>query len=161
MLELEFQNAQAHLEAFKPDTDKVEGALVPVAYLHFSSNQDADILAFFEPTLKAFYFDENGPRDLALGLPLRDQHAVFPHARDEEMCGAVLKVEYGLGTMTFVDVILDKFTLSPRDGGRVIVTMRAKVRADEAQAGKLYMLQKQEVRITLEPVDQEDLPEAA
>jgi hypothetical protein len=157
MLQLELEKTNAVLLQFKPDVDKVG----PLATLKIATVQDADVLAFFEPTLKDFYFNKDGPRDLADGLPLRDPHAVFPHKRDEEMTGAVVKVGYGLGPMVFVDAVLDGFLLTPRDGGRVQIECQVTVRPGEEQAGKLFMLQHQTFELTVEPMELATMADAA
>jgi hypothetical protein len=159
VLELEFEKTNGVLHDFDPNTEK-NGE--PYAYLTISTAQEADVLAFFEPTLKAFYFDENATRDLALGLRLRDDHQVFPHRRTEEMGGATLTVDYGIGNpMVLMDTALNSFELTPMDGGRVVVVFRAKVRLTEEQAGKVFMLQKKAITISVEPAELPELKEAA
>jgi hypothetical protein len=157
MLQLELQKATATFENFNPRVEKDGPDKVPAADLKISAPQPADVLAHFSPTLKAFYFDEKGPRDLAEGMPLRDPHAVYPHARDEEMTGATVTIDFGVGEpMVFQDAKINTFRLTPMAGGSVIVSFRVQCRPDERQAGKLYLLQETGITISVEPAE---LPE--
>ena len=164
MLELELDQTKAILETVSLDTKKRkgEGVKEPVTYLMISTNQDSGVLAFFEPTLEEHYFNKNGPRDLADGLPLRDLKEVYPHDRTEVMAGATLRIGYGVKhPMHFSDAILDKFSLTPVNGGRVIVRFRAEIRPEEAHVGKLYFLQEKEIELTVEPLELPVMKDAA
>jgi hypothetical protein len=150
MLELELDNAKATLEGggWKPGKEDQ-----PFLYLNLSVAADADVLAFFSPDLKNFYYNENATKDLAGGLPLRDPDMVFPHKRREEMTGATLTIKHGLGEMIFTDAVLDEFELTPMINSTVVVAFRAKVFPQEGHVGKLFFLQKREVSLTVEPME--------
>ena len=161
MLELELDNAKATLEDYDPKVGKVGGVRERSALLKVSIDVTADILAHFEATLKdrLFVLDE----DLAGGvLRVRDSGEVYPMARSEEMFRATVKIDYGLGKpMHFPEADLDEFRISPMDGGGVILFARIKVKPDEGQAGRLYMLHGEPITLTVEPAVQPMLKEAA
>lgn len=157
MLRLELEKTNGVLLSFKPDIDDAG----PIGTIKITTVQEADALAFFEPTLKAFYFNKDGPRDIADGLPLRDPHAVYPHKRDETMGGCILKVGFGLGEMVFASAELDDFHLTPKAGGMVVIEFRAKIRYDEIKAGKLCMLLDKTFELSIEPVELKEMKNAA
>ncbi len=162
MLQLEFDKVTATFENFNPRVEKDGPDKVPAADLKVSVATDADVLAFFSPKLKQMYFNENGPHDLADGLPLQDPHAVYPHARDEEMAGAQVSIDFGVGDpMVFTDAKVNQFKLTPMAGGSVIVAFRVQCRPNELQAGKLYVLQESGITLSLTPAPLPQLKDAA
>jgi hypothetical protein len=162
MFEFELTAVPGTLENLNPRIEKEGKEKKPAADLRLSVSQSADILAHFSPSLKAFLFNENGPRDLADGLPLRDPHMEYPLGRDEEMVGATVKLEYGVGEpMVFADAKVNQFKITPMAGGSAIVGFRVQCRPTEIQIGKLYLLQEQAVTLTVEPPEQKKLADAA
>lgn len=162
MLQLEFEKVPATFESFNPRVEKDGPDKIPAADLKVSVNTDADVLAYFSPMLKWFYFDENGPHDLADGLPLRDNHAVYPHSRDEEMIGATVSIDFGVGTpMIFQGVKVNQFKITPMPGGSVVLAFRIQCRPSEVQAGKLYLLQETGISLTIEPVELPNIERSA
>lgn len=162
MLDFKLTNAAATLENFNTRTEKSGPDKVPAADLKISVVQGADVLGLFSPKLKEMLFDEKGPRDLADGMPLRDPHMVYPLARDEEMTGAEVAIEFGVGkAMVFADAKVNTFRLTPMEGGSVIVGFRVQCRPDEKQAGKLYMLQEQGITISVTPAKLPEMKDAA
>jgi hypothetical protein len=162
--EFELTNAAATLSNLNPRVEKKGGnkEKVPAADLHFSCVQSADVLAFFSPTLKSFVFDEKGPRDLADGLPLRDPHMVYPLSRDEELLNATVKLDYGVkAPMEFEDAKVNRFEITPMEGGSVKVGFRVQCKPDEKQIGKLYLLQEQSVTLSIEPGELPEMKENA
>jgi hypothetical protein len=163
MLQLEIEDKNATIMQFNPGMKTLKGAGVrlPVTVLRLEVTLDADVLAFFEPTLKDRYF-VFGAVDLIEGLVLRDRNDVFPHDRNEEMSGARIKLQTGLGpAMEFPDADLSKFKLSPVDGGMVVIVFDVEIKPDETQAGRLYMLQEQKVVLTVEPRELPEMKAAA
>lgn len=156
MLELELANINALLLAFKPG--EKDGS--PHTDLTISVAETADVLAFFEPTLKSMLFDHAGPRDLAEGMPLRDKHLVFPLKRDEEMHNATVIIDYGVSEKIRLEAtMLSKFELTPREGGAVVVEFTVRCRPDpHKDVPYLYILQKRGITITLIPGEPEELP---
>jgi hypothetical protein len=159
---LELNNANATLESVAMRLEKDGTDEFPAADLKLSVTTDADVLAYFAPMLRQFYYDESGPRDLAQTVPLRDSHMVFPHGRDEELVGAIVTVAYGVGSpMRFADARVNQFKLTPHPGGVVIIQCRVQCRPSEQQIGKLYLLQSRAVTLTIEPANQPRIGEAA
>jgi hypothetical protein len=156
----ELTNAAATLANVNLRVEKIGGdkAKVPAADLRFTINMDAGVLAFFSPTLRSFLFDDKGPRDLADGMPLRDPHMIFPLQRDEELVGAKVAIDYGVGKpMVFDEVKVNRFDLEPMNGGSVRVGLRVQCKPDEKQIGKLYLLQEQSLTLTVTPPELQEL----
>lgn len=162
MLRLELSKANATLENVNLRVEKAGQDKVPAADLKLSCALGADVLAHFSPTLKGFLFDENGPKDLADGVRLRDPHLQYPLARDEEMTGVTLEVGFGPGKpMKLEDCKANAFKLTPMDGGTVVVGFRVQCRPTPDQVAKLYQLQEASVEITLEPLELPEMGKAA
>lgn len=155
MLAFELTEATATLENFNARTEKHGPDRVPAASLRISAAQDADVLAFFSPTLKTMLFNANGQRDLADGMPLRDPHMVYPIARDEEMTGATVHIGYGVGEpIVLTDCILRDFKLTPMEGGSVIVLFTVNCKPDpHKDVPRLYLSQSQGVSVSVEPME--------
>jgi hypothetical protein len=161
MLELEFDKVVATLVNFNPRAEKNGKERVPAADLSIRVARDADVLAYFAPTLKSMVFDHAGPRDLAEGMPLRDKHMVYPLKRDEEMTGATVTIEYGVKeTIELADCRLKGFEITPHEGGTVWVDFTVQCKPDaHKHVPFLYLLQQQGITLSIEPRDEEDLPE--
>lgn len=154
MFSLDLTEASGTLDNLNCRTEKAGNEKFPAADLRLTVPQSADVLAHFSPTLKHFLFDENGPRDLADGLALRDPHMQYPLARDEEMTGAEVSIAYGVGKpLTFTDCKVNAFRITPMEGGSVVLAFRVQCRPDEKQIGKLYQLQEQAITVTIVPAE--------
>lgn len=162
MLRLTLDKAKAFLQSLNLRVEKHGEANVPAADLDLSIPRSADVLAEFAPTLKAFIFDENGPRDLAEGIPIRDKHFRYPLHRDEEMTGATVRVAYGVGEpMVFADAKVSKFRITPHEGGAVVIECRVQCRPAPEDVAKLYGLQQAEIEVSLEPAELPKMAEAS
>lgn len=160
MDKFQLTDAKVFLESLKPDVKKDStGSARPILYLRLSTNQKSEILRDFSQDLEARYFDLDGPElDIGGGPRLRDEHEVFPHKRVESMSGAAVRIDYTVGKMHFTDATLDDFALHPHPGGVVIVHFTLGIWADETQAGKLYLMQKQEFRLSISPAQKTSPP---
>lgn len=162
MLELELEKATATLENFNPRTEKNGTDRVPAASLKFSMALGADVLAFFAPDLKARLFETSS--DLAGELlKVRDTHMVYPAERDEEMYGATLLIEYGVGEpIKLPEALVKDFRLTPMEGGSVIVGFTVNCKPDAwKDVPRLYLAQGQGCTITLEPAELGEMKNAA
>lgn len=133
----------------------------PAATLRFGVTLGADLLAMFAPTLRSsFYCKREGvQRDLAdAAADANDLR--YPQIEDPikwalEIVGAELTIDYGLGNKSNIVLPLcdiDEFTVSPQQGGVVLVVFRVACHPDEKQSGKLaMMIGKDDLKITLEP----------
>ena len=161
MLELELNNATATLENVNLRTEKAGPDKVPAADLKVTCARDSGVLAHFSPTLRGFLFDENGPKDLAEGVQVRDPHLGYPLSRDEEMTGATVSIGYGVKQpMRFEDAKVNAFKITPMDGGSVILGFRIQCRPTPEQVGKLYQLQESGIELTIEPAKLPELKAA-
>lgn len=159
MLQLKFKGATATLENVNLRTEKSGQDKIPAIDLKITCAQGADVLSNFTPTLKALLFDENGPKDLAGGVSIRDPHLGYPLVRDEEMTGATVTIGYGVGApMVFQDAKVNSFRLTPHDGGTVIIGFRVQARASKEQVGNLYEMQETGIEFTLEPAELPTMP---
>lgn len=162
MLRLELDGVPATLVNLNPRVEKSGADKIPAADLQITVAQGSEILANFSPVLRHMLFDDKAPKDLAEGMPLRDPHMVYPLERDEEMVGATVTIDYGVkDVMVFADVKINKFRITPYAGGSVIVGFRVQCRPDEKQAGRLYTLQEQAITLTVEPVELNEMQDAA
>lgn len=161
MLRLEITNQLGTFENFNPRTEKDGPEKVPAADLKISCPMDAGVLAHFRADLKNMLFTSE--KDLAGPvMRVRDPHMVYPISRDEEMTGATVLIDFGIGApMRFEDAKVNTFRLTPMDGGSVIVGFRVQCRPTEEQAGKLYTLQEKGITITVEPGELPEVKAAA
>lgn len=157
MLALELTKVTGTFEHFNPRTEKDGPDKVPAADLRISCPMSADVLAHFRPDLKQTLFVAE--KDLAGEvLRVRDPHMVYPIQRDEEMTGATVLIDFGIGApMVFSDAKVNQFRLSPADGGTVYVVFRVQCRPTEEQAGKLYILQEKGITLSIEPAEAKEL----
>lgn len=161
MLRLEFDRVTATLENVNLRTEKVGPDKVGAVDLKLSVPSRADVLAYFSPTLKAFLFDEKSV-DLIGGMALRDSHLQYPLVRDDEMTGAGITVDYGVGDpMVFEDVRVNQFRITPVEGGSVIIGMRVQLRPSPEQVAKFFTMLEQGVTLTLTPAELPSMEAAA
>lgn len=79
-----------------------------------------------------------------------------------ELVGAKVSVDgddlLGERKVAFDLATVDKFTLTPLNGGTVDITMRVKCKPDADQMGVLYQMLNKEVQLTVDPAKAEDQP---
>jgi hypothetical protein len=157
MFSFELTDVPATLEHFNPRTEKIGPEDIPAADFKIECKQTADCLAFFSPTMRAHLFDTEGKTDLAGGLVVRYPHIDYPIKLDHEMTGARCALGSGVGKpMEFYDSSVNDFRVTPLDGGMVQLVFRVQCKPDEKQAGRLYMLQKRPIVISIEPMELEE-----
>jgi hypothetical protein len=158
MLEFKLSKAQATLENFNPRMEKHGPDKVPAADLHISASLSADFLTVFSPVLPKLLWDDSAPKDLAEGMPLRDPHQVYPLGRDEEMTGATVEIDFGIGEpMVFADAKVNQFKITPWPGGQAIIGWRVQCLPDGIEEfGRLCILQGRAITVTVNPPE---LPE--
>ena len=154
IIQLELTNASALLSNLNTRTEKAGPDDVPAADLNIECNRDRDVLAFFSPTLRAHLFDEKGPKDLADGVQLQHPEIKGAIPIEGEMTGATVRIDFGVAKpMELTDVKIGKFKIEPKEGGTVALSFQINCKPDEKQIGKLYMLQKQSITISIEPAE--------
>lgn len=163
MLEFKLSAAQATLENFNPRIESHGDETVPAGDLHISLSVPASFLAVFSAFLPVALWDDSAPKDLADGMPLRDPHQVYPIARDEEMTGVRLAVDFGIGEpMVFADAKVNQFKITPWAGGQATVKFRAQCRPDgPEQFGRLCVLQGRAITVSVDPPELATMQEAA
>lgn len=171
MLELKLDKIDAMYTHFNGRTEREGDKDIPAADLKVTAYLPATVLEQFRTGLKDMLFKHDtlegtlfaGDEDVAKqGLVVRDPHMVYPLERDEEMTGATVSIDFGIGDpMVFGGVKVNSFKLTPRDGGSVVVDFRVQCRPDQDQGGKLYWLQKRSITFSLTPMEPPKLAEAA
>ncbi len=129
--------------------------VVPAADIKVEFSAHADILDKFSPGLK----DQLFTKDMAGPVP-RDTDLSFPVSHAGEMSECNVRIQNGVsdaGVMDFTNTKVNNFKLEPLKGGTVVITCRLQFRPDEAQAGKLYMLQGQKFKISIDPPDLKEI----
>jgi hypothetical protein len=161
LLELELTRAKATLEGFNARTEKCGPDKVPAITMKIATPQSGDVLAFFDPTLRSFLFEE--ANDLAGPTwKLRHPHLEYPLSFDNEMSGATVKIAYGIDRpMEFADCDLDDFKVTPIEGGSVELVFKVHNRALALQVAALYAMQEQAIEISVEPIKQADIEKPA
>lgn len=160
LIRLALSSVLANFDNFNIRTEKAGDKDVPAADFKFEIAQPADILNVFSPDLKKTLFQE-GTIDLANGLPLRYTDLVYPLKFDQEMTGAKLQIDVGVGDpMKFDDCKVGEFRLTPMEGGSVIMVLRVQCKPTAAQVGTLYELQKHKLTISIVPPELPVMQEA-
>lgn len=159
---LEFDRQQAKLSSFNSRGEHHGQEIESAADLKFEANCSADILADLHPTLRHFLFCKSeaaaGTADLAdqahEAPNLRMPKLKFPIEWELETIGQELTIHYGMGGKS--DIVIqscrvNKITVTPMEGGTVILTFRVQGHPDEKQAGKLHKLVQHSCEISLIP----------
>lgn len=164
-MKLAFEKRRAILSGVSPRAEITDEELTPAADLRFDFVFPNDVLAEFDPALKSalYWFDESRAADLA-EQGKKDEPGFLPHLRfpnlkaplrwDDELVGARVVIDVGIGArgaIVLEATRVDSFALEPRDRGVVGVSMRVQAKPDERQFGRLAMLVKHEVEVTVSP----------
>lgn len=160
MLRLEMKDRSATLDDFNPRVEMDGEDEIPAADIKVTFRMQSSELEVFSKTLPTEFFNKNS-LDLAGDvMVVRDPHIVYPQKRNDEMVGATFLMDFGLGKpMTFADAGVNKFELTPLDGGFADVTCRVQCRPDEMQGGRLYWMQHKHVTIGFIPPELPTMPE--
>jgi hypothetical protein len=163
MLRLALDKAVATLVNFNPSTEKNGTDDVPYSALRISVALGPDKLSYFSPDLKDLLFNEQGPRDLADGMQLRDPHMVFPMKRDEKMENATIGIDYGVNSpMTFPEAKLKDFQLTPNNGGTTVIEFTVTCKPDAYKdVPQLYLLQRKGITLSVTPAELPEMRDAA
>lgn len=153
-------NMAAKLVKFTPYVELHGKEVVPGAALRLEFNTDGTFLHGFDDTLRAFLFHKLGARQ----HDLASQTAEAPDLRFEKMKppflwrqrydGSTLTIHIGdreENAIVLESKIKKPFSLTPMQGGTLVVGMTVHCHPDTKQAGTIYNLQRNEVRISFEP----------
>lgn len=153
LIELEFDGVEAVLASLNTRTEKSGSDDIPAADINIECVRDADVLAFFSPTLKADFFSDQS-LDLAGAVSLRHPELEGPLKLDGEMSGASVQVHTGIGdAMELEACTVHKFKFTPFEGGMVALQFQISWQARGAQVARLYEQQKQKITLTIEPME--------
>ena len=163
LLSLTLTKAPAKLRNLNTRTEKQgKKVFVPAADLKFELNSAAAILDAFSPTLLNQFFDSAQTLDLAGGMALRENNIVYPVSHSGEMNECEIVISNGVAAvMTLKDAKVNSFKITPIKGGSVKLEFRVQCRPDEAQAGRLYMLQESDIELSITPPTLADIEKAA
>ena len=125
--------------------------------LKFDASVPSADLIEFHPSLRAFLYKEATSPDLASqGGDDKETELRFPLLGDLkwdwEGTGYHLEVEYGTGGKSNIklgDVKIDKFKISPQNGGTVLIEFRAIVHPESKDVGKLCEMIQTDIGIHL------------
>lgn len=85
-----------------------------------------------------------------------------PFSWDHTLVGYTVTVDYGLGdksNMVLNDAKIDKFTITPMEGGSVVIGFNIAVHPSDLEVGRLCAKQKQNIEITIAPPPAQNVKE--
>lgn len=149
-----------------------QNELVPAVDLTFTIDAPNTALAYLDKhLLSSIYFkSENGPVDGQATLDGVDEVAALPNLRfpnmgpldwSKELFGYMLTIDHGLGgksEITLVDCQVNKFQITPKEGGTVEIKFRVQCATSltEKTLGKISLLVMHVIPIKLTPPEAED-----
>jgi hypothetical protein len=133
----------------------------PAGDIAVEFNMDANVvLPMLDPQLRGFLFHKNG----AVQHDLADETAHAPDLRFPAMPGPfewamaleAATLTLHVGDLADHDIVLPAslkkpLTLTPMQGGTVVVRLQARCHPDADQAGKLYMLMGRNLDVSFDP----------
>lgn len=159
----ELSKTVATLSSVNPHTELHGDVHIPAADLFFDVDSSNDLLVMFHPALRSCLFskDDAPPSDT-----FPDENAMtvyrFPKIEkfkwDQEYKHCTLVVHHGVSGVSDIflsDVTIDKFVITPKQGGTVSVRFRVKAKPDEAPLGRLCSLIGWKLEITITQPDPE------
>ena len=163
-MKLSFQKQKMMLANFNARSELHGEEREPAGDLKLEASLPNDVLVEFHPALRSllYYYDDQRGADLA-DQAKKDDPDYLPHLRmpslggplkwNEEMAGAEVVISIP-GTKTEIvlqDAKVNAFSLEPRDGGTVDISLRVQAHPDEKQCGKLCGLIQSEVEVSITP----------
>jgi hypothetical protein len=112
---------------------------IDAADLKFEVDMAMTEMEMFHPALQSALYDQT-KADVAGASTTLLFPRLKPLAWEDAVAGGRVVVHHGLngaGDMVLSNAVVDKFTITPREGGSVGLTFRVQFHPDEAQAGKL------------------------
>lgn len=161
---ISFNNTTAKILSVNPRAEKHGDENVLAGDLKFQIKAHSKILHSFSPMLREFFYQPDNDDQASLDMgednltSLRHPEIpAIPWLYEGE--GYKLRLDYGLGGDSDVklhDVKIGKFSLTPQEGGTVIVGFRAQSQLDADTIGKLCDLIQGEVKIDLVPPTEQE-----
>jgi len=162
-MKLTFQNQKMTVTSVNPRAEMHGQEREPAGDIHLRADLPNNVLSVFDPALKAalYWLDNDKPKDLVEQgraaepgyLPdLKFPMLGSPLAWDDVVENARVTIK-PLGAR--YEIVLEPskvndFKFTPRDGGTVTLQMRVQTHPDEQEFGRLSVLVKAEVEVTLE-----------
>lgn len=154
----ELSKTVATLSSVNPRTELHGDDHVPAADLFFEIDSSNDLLSMFHPSLRSCLFSKDDVAGESDMFP--DPNALtvyrFPKLEkfkwDQEYKHCALTVHYGVSGVSDIhltDVQIDRFVITPKQGGTVAIRFRAKAKPDEASLGRLCSWIQSKTEITL------------
>jgi len=171
MITFELDRQGAQLQHVNPRSEVRGKDRVACADLKIAFTTGADVLAEFDPSLRAMLFRAPDANDSQAELLEGDDALAklrFPKLGalhwSDAIIGGTVTVHFGASGKA--DVVLggctiDRFTFTPKDGGSVEIAFRVRCEPDEKQFGKLCSLVQNEIEISVEPPAEDAMQEAA
>lgn len=134
----------------------------PASDLKLEANMSNDVLSQLDPALKSslYYYDEarsdladKGKKEVGFLPHLRFPKLSAKQEWSDEMMAKIAIVEKGAKKAIELEGKVNAIQFEPKDGGTVAFCFRFQCKPNEAHFGKLGMLIKSEVEITLAPVE--------
>lgn len=159
---IQFAEKPAVLAKFTPYVEMHGKETVPGVALNFTFNVGSDFLQMMDPELRAFFFCKSG----AKSHDLADQTAELPNLRYTKLMpkgkylwrqryqDSILTVHVGDREDNAIEqtgVVKKPWTLTPMEGGTIIVGMTFQCHPQGEEVTKLYDLQRSDVRISFDP----------
>lgn len=146
------------LSSVNPRTELHGDDHVQAADLFFEIDSSNDLLSMFHPSLRSCLFSKDDVAGESDMFP--DPNALtvyrFPKLEkfkwDQEYKRCELTVHYGVSGVSDIhltDVQIDRFVITPKQGGTVTIRFRAKTKPDEASLGRLCSWIRSKTKITL------------
>lgn len=153
MLRLTIDRRQAQLTSLNCRAESIGPKEKRLAIdIGLSLSFEGGILDEFSPHLHEALFDRQ-TQDLAGGCVRRFPEAA-PIEWQGEMTGAKVAFDIGISKpIEFADARINKFTLSPMDGGTVILSLRVQCHPSEDQVGPLAGHLQQGITFSLTPME--------
>lgn len=162
-MKIEYDKKPMTIVKFNPRSELNGTERKPAGDLLLDVATSNDDLAMIHGSLKSllYYFDSARPADLA-DQGKKDEKGYAPHLRmpklkgplhwDEDQGSTTLTIHHGIGGKS--DIVLEGckvniVSIDPREGGTVLLKLRAQIHFDEKQGGKLSVLDQTKADVTI------------
>jgi hypothetical protein len=147
---ISLSNQTATLEHMTPYAEKHGEDSVNGLALKLSVDVPMARLDDFKPGLVGALYTSGGLRFSDLG----------PLKWTRELVGATVRIDaddlLGERVLVFGGATVDKFVLSPKEGGTVEIVLRVKIKPEPEQVAVIYELQHKDVLLTIDPAKASD-----
>ena len=156
----ELTGQRAKLISFNPRAELHGDESQPAGDLKISFRAASDCLAMFGSQLRdSLFWTDPGTTALTQaeldGLEvdrknLRNPQMVPPFKLDHEIVGGLVTIDYGIKDKIDLAGSVNKFAVTPLEGGSVEITFRVQAEIESDDAGRLCMLIGREITVDVE-----------